>query len=85
VLLAPAIAAVITAELSGQQQGLFSPFASDAGFRTGVASMEEQIIGQGAKHLTSMLLEPGGHLPYERQRELEATAVVIPPRHADGG
>lgn len=72
VLLAPAIADVISSQLAGEtlDGDLTNPFAPVDTFRTDQPPLRQQIIDQGAVHLASMLMDPGGHLPYERQREL---------------
>lgn len=72
VLLAPAIADVICAQLTGEtvDAELSNPFGPTDRIRAGAPSQQRHIIDRGATHLVSTLLDPGGHLPYERQREL---------------
>ena len=72
VLLAPAIAEVISAQLAGliPDPELAHPFDPARATRADRVPPWPQIIERGAVHLASMLTDPGGQLPYDRQREL---------------
>lgn len=71
ILMAPAVGEIIAAIIGGTQPSLTNPFAPDAGFRSGGAAPQvTDVLDEGLRHLVSFLLEPGGHLPYDRHREL---------------
>ncbi|WP_250405136.1 FAD-dependent oxidoreductase [Streptomyces cellostaticus] len=71
ILMAPAVGEIIAAVICGDQPSLINPFAPDAGFRSANAAPEvTDILDEGLRHLVSFLLEPGGHMPYDRYREL---------------
>ncbi len=72
VLLAPAIAEVISAQLAGliPDPELAHPFDPARATRADRVPPWPQIIERDVVHLASMLTDPGGRLPYDRQREL---------------
>ncbi|GAB3845703.1 hypothetical protein GCM10029963_24390 [Micromonospora andamanensis] len=44
--------------------------------RRGTGDANDAFV-EGIRHLTSFLLEPGGHLPYDRQRELRSFLTTL--------
>lgn len=73
ILMAPAIAEVIAALVTGTEPAVANPFWPLADFRTaGTRPPVEQIMDEGMRYLASFILEPGGSLPYDRQRELRS-------------
>lgn len=71
ILLAPLIAGIVTAEITGSD-GPANPFAPDAEIRRSGPDKQTVALERGMRDLVSFLVEPGGHLPYNRHRELRA-------------
>lgn len=73
VLYAPVIAQII-ADIICDTQTTPNDFAPDAAFRLSYdrSAHAALAIEQGMRDLISFILEPGGHLPYDRLRELRA-------------
>ncbi len=72
ILMAPAVAHVTVAALTGSAPDIANPFSPIADWRGRPVANLPQVIADGATHLASFLTEPGGHLPYSRQAELTA-------------
>jgi glycine oxidase len=85
VLLAPELARVVTEELTGRAP--HNPFRPDAPFRRGRVRREEMLdaVDAGMRDLVSFLVEPGGHLPYNRHRELRTFLQALGRGAACGG
>ena len=70
-LMAPLVAQVVTAELLGKQpptENVFSPMIE----RRRHENPFQRLLEVGTRDLMATVLEPGGFLPYNRTRELEA-------------
>ena len=70
-LMAPLVAQVVTAELLGKQpptENVFSPMIE----RRRNKDPFQRLLDVGTRDLMATVLEPGGFLPYNRTRELEA-------------
>lgn len=73
ILMAPLFADLLAAEITSGRpapDNPFSPLAPGRAQRDEAAGI--RAFTAGVRHLTSFILEPGGHLPYDRQRELAA-------------
>jgi glycine oxidase len=75
ILLAPAIATIITAAITSPQAD-HGPFAPAAAWRAHAPAIPA-LLTAGVPHIVSFLLEPGGRLPYNRQRELENALLTL--------
>ncbi len=76
ILMAPAVAAIITAALLDRPTPLCNPYQPTArpdrtqrGFR--------QLLAEEAAHMTSVFLDPDGALPYDRERQLSTTLANL--------
>jgi glycine/D-amino acid oxidase-like deaminating enzyme len=84
VLLAPAIAGIIADHITGQPSSHDTAdtatdgeaFAPTAAWRADAADVTA-VLKAGVPHLVSFVMEPGGHLPYDRRRELETVMVTL--------
>lgn len=72
ILMAPAVAHLTVAALTGSSPDIVNPFSPIIDWRGHPAADLRHVIADGATHLASFLTEPGGHLPYNRQAELTA-------------
>lgn len=75
ILLAPAIATSIATTITSPQADP-GPFAPAAAWRTQAPAIGT-LLTAGVPHIVSFLLEPGGRLPYNRQRELENALLTL--------
>ncbi len=72
ILMAPAVAHLTVAALTGSSPDMVNPFSPTLDWRGHPVADLRHVIADGATHLASFLIEPGGHLPYNRQAELTA-------------
>lgn len=86
ILMAPLIAKIVLAELQAGGEGPENPFSPVADWRQSRQNFKGpgELLEQGLQHLASFLLEPGGRMPYDRQRELSdflagLSAVLVDP------
>jgi glycine oxidase len=75
ILLAPAIAGIIAATATSSPPA-DNPFTPVAAWRTHAPNIPA-LLAAGVPHIVSFLLEPGGQLPYNRQRELENALLSL--------
>jgi glycine oxidase len=73
ILMTPLFADLLADEIVSGRPAPDNPFAPLAPHRArGDETAGTRAFTAGIRHLTSFILEPGGHLPYDRQRELAA-------------
>ncbi|HVQ91419.1 MAG TPA: FAD-dependent oxidoreductase, partial [Mycobacteriales bacterium] len=73
ILMAPLFADLLAAEIASGQPAPGNPFSPrDPGRARQDEAAGIEAFTAGVRHLTSFILEPGGHLPYDRERELAA-------------
>jgi glycine/D-amino acid oxidase-like deaminating enzyme len=76
VLMAPLIAELVHAEVTGK--ALHNPLQPNANsIANDEAKSIEELTKLGARDIVSMILEPGGSLPYDRARELEQLLATL--------
>ncbi|AXG79240.1 NAD(P)/FAD-dependent oxidoreductase [Streptomyces paludis] len=76
ILLAPAIAELLTQAITAPNKTADTPFVPTAPWRNTAPDIPA-VLRAGVPHIVSFLLEPRGHLPYNRQRELEAALFSL--------
>ncbi len=76
ILMAPAIAAIITATLLDRPTPLCNPYQPTARPSHPQPNFRQLLI-EGAAHMTSVFLNPDGTLPYDRERQLSTTLASL--------
>lgn len=76
ILMAPAVAAIVTAELLGDPEPMPNPYRPTVRSRRQRPDLR-QLLADGAVHMTSVLLDPDGVLPFDREHQLGATLAGL--------
>ncbi|MGB9281108.1 MAG: FAD-dependent oxidoreductase [Pseudonocardiaceae bacterium] len=76
ILMAPAIAAIITAALLQRPTPVGNPYQPTARAARPQPDLR-QLLVEGAAQMTSVLLDPDGALPYDRERQLSTTLASL--------
>ncbi|MBW8794657.1 MAG: FAD-dependent oxidoreductase [Streptomyces sp.] len=77
VLMAPAVAAIVTAGLLDEPCPVPHPYAPSRPRLQPSADLLTHLLATGAEHMTSVFLDPGGTLPFDRQGQLASTLAAL--------
>lgn len=76
ILMAPAVAAIISAALTGKPAPLDNPYDPTSRSQRPRPDLRS-LVAEGAHQMTSVLLDPDGALPFDRETQLGATLATL--------